>query len=180
MAICPNCHTEVSTPEKTWKMTGANTRLLIGLFECPSCHKKFRSILKKEIIGQAIPSQGERVSKQANIAYLQEKIRDARTRRYVGISLEVLGVIIFSIPFFFAPFTSIELPFSTFIMLNAGGIAFFIYGALLDNKSKRQYSVLMRRLQNISSTSNCPKCGKVLPRGKFVFCPFCGNSLEHK
>jgi hypothetical protein len=32
--------------------------------------------------------------------------------------------------------------------------------------------------QLTSGIVNCPTCGKEIPKGNFVFCPFCGNSLR--
>lgn len=56
MAECPNCGTEVSEPRKTWNMAGRadrqgmKTQLTIGLFDCPTCKKTFRKVLKKKKI----------------------------------------------------------------------------------------------------------------------------------
>jgi len=53
---CPNCGTEVANSFKTWSMisrpskTGERFKLTLGLFECPSCERKFRGVLGKERI----------------------------------------------------------------------------------------------------------------------------------
>ena len=32
--------------------------------------------------------------------------------------------------------------------------------------------------QRMSGVNKCSQCGKELPKGNFMFCPFCGNSLK--
>jgi DNA repair exonuclease SbcCD ATPase subunit len=54
LPVCPECGTEVTNPTKTWSMTGRPTgkgerfKLTIGIFSCPRCGKKFRSVVGKE------------------------------------------------------------------------------------------------------------------------------------
>ncbi len=56
VAICPECNREVAQPRKTWTMagrpdkTGKRTELTIGLFDCPTCGKTFRTTLEKRKI----------------------------------------------------------------------------------------------------------------------------------
>jgi hypothetical protein len=55
VAECPECAT-MSTPTKTWQMTGRPSksgerlRLTIALYKCPNCNKSFRNAIKKEKI----------------------------------------------------------------------------------------------------------------------------------
>ena len=55
-ATCPECNSEVAQPRKTWKMagrpdkTGKRTEMTIGLFDCPTCGKTFRTALEKRKI----------------------------------------------------------------------------------------------------------------------------------
>ena len=54
MSVCPTCGTEVNKPTKTWSMVGRPSRkgerfkLTLGLFTCPKCKKRFRSVVGKE------------------------------------------------------------------------------------------------------------------------------------
>ena len=54
MSVCPGCGTEVTNPTKTWSMvgrpskTGERFKLTIGIFTCPQCERKFRSVVGKE------------------------------------------------------------------------------------------------------------------------------------
>jgi DNA-directed RNA polymerase subunit RPC12/RpoP len=53
---CPNCGSEVAGPFKAWSMVGRPSKagqrfkLTLGLFKCPRCERKFRSVLEKEKI----------------------------------------------------------------------------------------------------------------------------------
>jgi len=54
LPVCPVCGTELTNPIKTWSMVGSPTRkgerfkLTLGIFRCPQCRRKFRSVLGKE------------------------------------------------------------------------------------------------------------------------------------
>ncbi|HSQ53291.1 MAG TPA: hypothetical protein VLM82_02500 [Acidobacteriota bacterium] len=56
MVKCKNCGAEVTKARKQWKMAGRpdkagkRTQLTIGLFDCPSCHKTFKTVLNKQKI----------------------------------------------------------------------------------------------------------------------------------
>lgn len=55
MVKCPKCGVEVSTPVKTWSMSrrGAKTvgesKVVMGLFECPNCKARFRAAVEAEV-----------------------------------------------------------------------------------------------------------------------------------
>jgi len=42
---CPECGVEVSEPKKSWVIKSSKSKktIKIGLFECPTCRKKFRA-----------------------------------------------------------------------------------------------------------------------------------------
>ncbi len=54
MPVCPGCGTEVTNPTKTWSMVGRPSKigeqfkLTLGIFTCPRCARKFRSVVGKE------------------------------------------------------------------------------------------------------------------------------------
>ncbi len=56
MIECPECGTEVASPFKSWSMVGRPSKagqrfkLTLGLFKCPRCERKFRSVLEKRKI----------------------------------------------------------------------------------------------------------------------------------
>ena len=50
MVKCPKCGREVGSPLKSWtisRRTGEG-KIVMGLFECPSCKARFRSAIEKE------------------------------------------------------------------------------------------------------------------------------------
>ena len=54
MSVCPRCGTEVTKPTKTWSMVGKSSKtgerftLTMGLFVCPECERRFRTVMGKE------------------------------------------------------------------------------------------------------------------------------------
>ena len=54
MSVCPRCGTEVTNSTKTWSMvgrpskTGERFKLMLGLFTCIKCGKRFRKVVGKE------------------------------------------------------------------------------------------------------------------------------------
>jgi len=54
LSVCPRCGTEVTKPTKTWSMvgrpskTGERFKLTLGLFVCPECERRFRTVVGKE------------------------------------------------------------------------------------------------------------------------------------
>ena len=56
--VCPSCGTLVSKPYKTWSLVAPFpdkkmriTMTTLGMFECPSCGKKFRGVVGKVKLG---------------------------------------------------------------------------------------------------------------------------------
>ena len=55
---CPECGTEVQEPYKTWELVAPFpdkkmriTVTIMGMYECPSCGKKFRAVVSKVKLG---------------------------------------------------------------------------------------------------------------------------------
>ena len=54
MSVCPECGTEITNPTKTWSMvgrpskTGERFKLTLGIFMCPRCERRFRTVVGKE------------------------------------------------------------------------------------------------------------------------------------
>jgi len=54
LPVCPGCGTAVTNPTKTWSMvgrpskTGERFKLTLGIFTCPRCERRFRSVVGKE------------------------------------------------------------------------------------------------------------------------------------
>jgi len=112
------------------------------------------------------------LSEQAKVAYLQERIRNARHAIAssaqvlgIGIVLAILGFMLFAI-------LAILAIIGVLLTISAGASYFYF----IDQSRK-----LTQQLREMAFTlSSCPKCGKELPKETFSFCPFCGAPLEHK
>jgi DNA repair exonuclease SbcCD ATPase subunit len=54
LPVCPGCGTEVTNLTKTWSMlgrpskSGERFKLTLGIFVCPQCGRRFRSVIGKE------------------------------------------------------------------------------------------------------------------------------------
>ncbi len=75
LARCPKCGSDVASPVKTWpvpsRKTAVNsdrTKLVVGIFECPDCHARFRSAVDAE------PKANETVS----VKNMVERIKGIR------------------------------------------------------------------------------------------------------
>ena len=75
MVKCPKCGGEVTTPTKTWPMPirkpskkGEESKMVMGIFECPNCKARFRAALEVET----------KVEETASIKNMVERIRGIR------------------------------------------------------------------------------------------------------
>jgi hypothetical protein len=117
---------------------------------------------------------GLRLSEQAKLTYLQEKIKEARSAQKGGWILFILGLADSVIGFGLSPVSGqvgilmgiVGIPLAG---MGLGVVFYYIY----------QYNRLLEQLKLIATvTPKCPKCGKELPQGDLTFCPFCGTSLK--
>ena len=72
MVKCPKCGAEVATPVKTWPIPsrkplkkGEESKLVVGIFECPNCKARFRTAV------EAVA----RVEETASIKNMVERIK---------------------------------------------------------------------------------------------------------
>lgn len=74
MVTCPKCGVIVLTPVKNWVMPtqkplkGEESRVVMGIFECPNCRAKFRAIMESET----------KVEQTTNIKNMVERITAIR------------------------------------------------------------------------------------------------------
>lgn len=96
MVSCPKCGAEVATPVKTWPVPsrkplkkGEESKLIMGIFECPNCKARFRTTLEvetkfeetasiKNMVARIKGIRGELVQTLKN---LREKIKTLETER---------------------------------------------------------------------------------------------------
>jgi len=96
VAKCPKCGTNVASPAKTWPIPsrkatgkGKDSKLVVGIFECPSCSARFRAAVDvetkdeekvniKNMVERIKGIQGELMLTLRN---LREKIKTLETER---------------------------------------------------------------------------------------------------
>jgi uncharacterized membrane protein YedE/YeeE len=119
------------------------------------------------------------LSEDAKLAYLQEKIEDAKRNERLGPSGIVMGGVFVGVGIVFNIIWNNTVTMLGGISLIALGIFFFVFGIYVSGHYAGQYKNLMKELESMATSfPKCTKCGKELPKGNFVFCPFCGASLK--
>jgi chromosome segregation ATPase len=92
---CPKCGTEVEHPTKTWPIPSrkpsekGESKLTVGIFECPNCKAKFRAALEVETKFEETVSiknmveriKGIREEFMQTLKNLREKIKTLETER---------------------------------------------------------------------------------------------------
>jgi len=93
---CPKCGVEVTTPVKTWPIPsrkstkkGEVPKLVMGIFECPSCKARFRAAVRPEIETEetvSIKNMAERIKGikgelMQTLKNLHEKVKTLETER---------------------------------------------------------------------------------------------------
>ena len=115
------------------------------------------------------------MSEEAKLAYLQEKIKEAKRGERSGTILSVVGIFAVAIGFGLIP--HIGAIAGTFI--GVGGLIAIITGVFEWFYCSRQYLKLMEQFKALANVMpTCSKCGKQIPQGTYAFCPFCGTSLK--
>jgi len=116
------------------------------------------------------------LSEEVKMVYFKEKLNDARRRERSGWIMFVVGVFVAAIGFAFIPFIGQ----TSGILIGIGGVLLAIVGIIESFYFRLQHFKLMEQLEKMAIKTTCPKCGKEIPKGNFMFCPFCGASLERK
>ncbi len=94
MVNCPKCGSDADAPVKTWPLLLENSRKgekpqCVGIFECPNCKARFRSVVKTETRSKettSIKNMVERIKGiqrelMQTLVNLREKIRTLETER---------------------------------------------------------------------------------------------------
>ena len=97
MVKCPKCGSEVSTAIKTWNVSSRGPQegapKLMGLFECPSCKARFRTLVEGKRETVSIKNMVERIKVikgelMQTLKNLREKIKTLETER-ANLMLEI-------------------------------------------------------------------------------------------
>ncbi|UCC58999.1 MAG: hypothetical protein JSW14_03625 [Candidatus Bathyarchaeum sp.] len=92
MPVCSGCGTEVTNPTKMWSMvgrpskTGERLKLTIGIFTCPQCERRFRTVIGKEkervtLKGMIREIKGIEQGLVQTLGDLREKIKNLQSER---------------------------------------------------------------------------------------------------
>ena len=123
------------------------------------------------------------MSEQAKVAYLQEKIKQAKRNERFGIAFFIFGIILVIFSFIAPQIIAVMYPnspaLSPILVGIIGGILFAVLGVADWIYYGLQGGNLVEQLRIMAITiPSCPNCKKELPKGNFEFCPFCGKSLK--
>jgi uncharacterized membrane protein len=118
------------------------------------------------------------LSEETKLAYIQERLREAKRHQRYGTFLTILGFI-FIILFLFSVFRIWYLG-SLNILVLLLGLGVFAWGLFENVRNDLKHRVLLDQLGRKTFATTCPKCGKDVPNVNFAFCPFCGVELERK
>jgi hypothetical protein len=113
------------------------------------------------------------MSEEAKVAYIQESIKQARSRVITGGISIVCGAIVLV----FAAIAFSSLGAAAWVV---GGIGVFliVLGLSLSLYYANERSILQLQLKmRETKTLTCHNCGKPIPQGKYTLCPFCGSAL---
>lgn len=90
MSECPGCGSKVYNPTKIWSMVGNPSKngdrfnLTLGIFNCSSCDRKFRAVVRKERItlkGIAREIKAIEVGLGQTLKELRKKIDELKNER---------------------------------------------------------------------------------------------------
>jgi len=96
LVTCPKCKAEVTTPVKTWPIPSRKSarrdevpKLVMGIFECPSCKARFRAAVEAETRTEetaSVKNMVERIKSikgelMQTLKNLREKIKTLETER---------------------------------------------------------------------------------------------------
>jgi Flp pilus assembly protein TadB len=103
------------------------------------------------------------LSDQARTAYLQEKVKKAKSNERVGVASIVIGgvfVVTAIVLHYYGTALSVTI---------AIGTSLLFYGLYVSVRYSREYDRTMKELQKVViPASTCPKCGKQLPEVEFA------------
>ena len=116
------------------------------------------------------------MSEEAKLVYLKEKLDEAKKNERSGSWSFIIGLVVAAFGY-----AILELqPSWLALVLIMCGVGLVVIG-IIDSfyLGLRQKIKLMEQLERMAiKTPICPKCGKVMPKGNFEFCPFCGTRIK--
>jgi hypothetical protein len=113
------------------------------------------------------------MSEEAKVAYIQESIKQARSRIIAGGISLVCGAVLLV----FAAIAFSSLGAAAWVV-GCIGVFLIVFGLSLSLYYANERSILQLQLKGrATKTPTCRNCGKPIPQGKYTLCPFCGSAL---
>ncbi len=106
---------------------------------------------------------------------MHELIEQAEMNKKAGILVFACGVVAIVLSLIL-----VETSVSIFAFYSFGvGFPLFVLGIAETVYWTRKYNRFVEQLKGLPSSkiSACPRCGKQILQGDFMFCPFCGSPL---
>jgi hypothetical protein len=113
------------------------------------------------------------MSEKEKVAYIQESIKEARSRVIAGGISLVCGAALLVLAAI--GFSSLG---ATAWVVGGIGVFLIVFGLSLSLYYANERSILQLQLKmRATKTPTCHNCGKPIPEGKYLLCPFCGSAL---
>jgi len=111
------------------------------------------------------------LSKEAKVALLQQKISQASTNRWIAY---ITAFVLTALIGFISGFLGFTEDFALIV-----GVVPFVVCIAIGSYYWIQKDQLMKELERMAiDYPKCPKCRKEIPKGDFMYCPFCSASLK--
>ena len=111
------------------------------------------------------------MSKEAKVALLQQKINEVSTNRWIAY---IVGFVLTAPIMFILGYLGIPEDFALIV----GAVPFIVCIAIGTYYGNQKHK-LMEELERMAiDYPKCSKCGKEIPKGDLLYCPFCKASLK--
>ena len=114
------------------------------------------------------------MSEQTKLTAIQENLKEIRNRERLGKIIVVVGSVFLAAGLILSSFGNTSQ--ITYII----GVGLWIFGAIDIYRYSRMKKEVLTALDHMVFIKRCSNCGKELPKGNLVFCPFCGLKLVNK
>ena len=115
------------------------------------------------------------MSEQSKIAYLQEKIKEAKNDTRAGQAIIVFSLMYFAVLYVgLKDFGTTITP--TLLLVTVGIAVMLIFGCYLLFSGAWKKAGLIGQLKAISARK-CAGCGILIPNTNITFCPYCGKKI---
>jgi predicted nucleic acid-binding Zn ribbon protein len=114
------------------------------------------------------------LSERIKLTAVQENLKKIRKRERLGKIIVVIGSLFLVVGVILSSFGFT----SNILYIASVGLCFF--GAIDIYRYSRMKRKVLTALDHMIVIKRCSNCGKELPKGDLVFCPFCSLKLVNK